>query len=98
MGPKSGWGGVVRLSQTSPIPRSPDGDNNFINKFQVEWLVDHGGLKGCCLKQRANYWSLFVLPYQETADAGSLVSHLFPKDVPIMALFPYLRPYTEETS
>ena len=28
MGPKSGWGGgVVRLSQTSPIPRSPDGDN-----------------------------------------------------------------------
>ena len=27
MGPKSGWGGVVRLSQTRPIPRSPDGDN-----------------------------------------------------------------------
>ena len=26
MGPKSGWGGVG-LSQTSPIPRSPDGDN-----------------------------------------------------------------------
>ena len=32
VGPKSRWGGVgpgpVRLSQTSPIPRSPDGDNN----------------------------------------------------------------------
>ena len=25
------WGGVVRLSQTSPIPRSPDGDNNPSN-------------------------------------------------------------------
>ena len=33
MGPKSRWGGGVgssgdRLCQTSPIPRSPDGDNN----------------------------------------------------------------------
>ena len=28
MGPKSGWGGGDRLCQTSPIPRSPDGDNN----------------------------------------------------------------------
>ena len=27
MGPKSGWGGPDRLCQTSPIPRSPDGDN-----------------------------------------------------------------------
>ena len=31
VGPKSGWGGVGwgpdRLCQTSPIPRSPDGDN-----------------------------------------------------------------------
>ena len=33
VGPKScggvGWGGPVQLSQTSPIPRSPDGDNNI---------------------------------------------------------------------
>ena len=29
MGPKSGWGGD-RLCQTSPIPRSPDGDNKFL--------------------------------------------------------------------
>ena len=32
VGPKCGSGGVgwggVRLSQTTPIPRSPDGDNN----------------------------------------------------------------------
>ena len=26
-----GWGGPVQLSQTSPIPRSPDGDNNIVN-------------------------------------------------------------------
>ena len=28
MGPKSGWG-PDRLCQTSPIPRSPDGDNKW---------------------------------------------------------------------
>ena len=33
MGPKSGWGVVVWLSQTSPIPRSPDGDNKVIHNF-----------------------------------------------------------------
>ena len=32
-----GWGGPDRLCQTSPIPRSPDGDNNqtIINNTQV---------------------------------------------------------------
>ena len=29
MGPKSRWGGVGLLSQTRPIPRSPDGDKNI---------------------------------------------------------------------
>ena len=39
MGPKSRSGGVGssgdRLCQTSPIPRSPDGDNNFNEKMNV---------------------------------------------------------------
>ena len=30
MGPKCRWGGGDRLCQTSPIPRSPDGDKNLI--------------------------------------------------------------------
>ena len=39
MGPKSrsgpvGWGGVG-LSQTSPIPRSPDGDKNILYVSKV---------------------------------------------------------------
>ena len=32
---------------------------------QGGWL-GHGGLKARYLKQRANYWALFVLWYQET--------------------------------
>ena len=28
-----GWGGVRLLSQTRPIPRSPDGDNNRAKQF-----------------------------------------------------------------
>ena len=33
MGPKSRWGGVGLLSQTRPIPRSPDGDKNTKEKI-----------------------------------------------------------------
>ena len=41
MGPKSRWGGVRLLSQTRPIPRSPNGDKNeqkvsmFILNFRL---------------------------------------------------------------
>ena len=30
MGPKCRWGGGDSLCQTSPIPRSPDGDKNAV--------------------------------------------------------------------
>ena len=33
MGPKSRSGGGDRLCQTSPIPRSPDGDNNKVGRL-----------------------------------------------------------------
>ena len=36
MGPKSQWSGPVRLlSQTRPIPRSPDGDKNLYDRYCI---------------------------------------------------------------
>ena len=45
----------------------------------------------------ANYWA-FVCSLVSGDRREVLVSHLFPKGVPIMALFPYLKPHTEEPS
>ena len=49
MGPKSRWGpvgwGGDRLCQTSPIPRSPDGDNNLLARFYFSnFWVFHSAL------------------------------------------------------
>ena len=41
MGPESGWG-PDRLCQTSPIPRSPDGDKN--SERPVDALAENGKL------------------------------------------------------
>ena len=45
MGPKSrsGWVGSGWLSQTSPIPRSPDGDNNSQEKVPAFQASPDGG-------------------------------------------------------
>ena len=40
MGPKSRWWGGDRLCQTSPIPRSSDGDNNFEKYFVFERKIE----------------------------------------------------------
>ena len=42
MGPV-GWGGVWLLSQTRPIPRSPDGDNNATYKSFIFYLPSERG-------------------------------------------------------
>ena len=55
MGPKSGWG-PDRLCQTSPIPRSPDGDNKLMNPITRQLkmptdkmtLVRDGATSGPC--------------------------------------------------
>ena len=55
MGPKSGWGGgVVRLSETSPIPRSPDGDNNCLlyrsNEKKLQFYLQGEVFKIICIE------------------------------------------------
>ena len=44
MGPKSRWGGVGssgdRLCQTSPIPRSPDGDKKSGSRGSEQLIID----------------------------------------------------------
>ena len=65
--------------------------------YDTRWVAwPWWALKAHYLKQRANYWALFVLWYQETG-GGSRVAPIS-KGVPIMALFPYLQAHTEEPS